>query len=357
MMAFRFGDPGGRMYQTAGTSQVNILAYWTSMQNGSQFSVQSGGGRTTGTSLRGNFNGPVTIAKTLSSSVATMGVAFAYRPSVIPSSEVTILSLTDAGSVQVDIRLKIDGTIRVTRNGTLLGTSTAVLGSNVYAHLEFKATIDPSAGAVELRLNGVAIIGPLTSQNTRATANSTVNGVMIGNNISGSISGTHDYDDLIVWDTTTTDPAGNTDISNFIGDCGLTWLLPTGAGTTTQWTPDSGSNWARVSEVTPDGNTSYVEDSTVGHIDTYAMADLAASAASVKSIAVVNYAEKTDVGARGMKAEIRTNAANFAFANEIALGNSYQYYFSNWGFNPSGTPAAWTVSDVNSIEVGQQVTS
>jgi hypothetical protein len=167
-----------------------------------------------------------------------------------------------------------------------------------------------------------------------------------------------DLDDVIVYDGQANDANGNADITGPIGDCGLAWLLPAGAGTTTQFTPDTGSNYARVNEATPDGDTSYVGSSTVGNIDTYALADLPGTVTTVKGVASVHYAKKTDVGARGMKAELRSGGGNSAHATEIAPGTSYQYYFSNWGRNPNnGTPADWTPAAVNALEVGQQVSS
>ena len=135
---------------------------------------------------------------------------------------------------------------------------------------------------------------------------------------------------------------------------GLAWLLPTGAGTTTQFTADTGVNYTRVNEATPDGDTSYVESSTVGQIDSYALADLPAAATAVKSLAVCHYARKTDVGSRQMGALVRTGGTNFTHPTGVNLGNSYLYDFSAWGTNP-GTVAAWTVADVNALEAGQVV--
>jgi hypothetical protein len=111
-----------------------------------------------------------------------------------------------------------------------------------------------------------------------------------------------------------------------------------------------------VNEATPDGDTSYTFDATVNHIDTYAMANLPAGAVSVKSLMAVSYLRKDDVGSRVAAPVIRTNSANFV-GTSVPLGNSYIYAFNTWGQNPSGTPANWTVSDVNAIEGGQKVIS
>jgi hypothetical protein len=362
---FRFGDPGGRMYGTAGTSGANILSLWTSASLIGNWSVSASNGRNAGSCLRAAVaaNQSVYLTKTLDSQ-ATWGVAFGFRTSGLPGTgaTATLAAFQDVATNQVELRLNPDGTLSVTRNGAALtgATSSFALSLNVYYHIEWKVKIDPSAGTVEVRVNGGAKIGPLTGLNTRNTSNSSANVFIMGPqaNISVLSSQNLDWDDVIVWDTQATDANGFADIHDFIGDCGLVWLLPTGAGTTTQWTPDTGSNYARVNEATPDGDTSFVSDGTIGQIDTYAMADLAGTASSVLSVASIHYARKTDVSSRGMKAELRSGGGNTAYAIEIALGNSYQYFFSNWGQNPNnGAPTAWTVAAANAIEAGQLVSS
>jgi hypothetical protein len=359
-MAFQFGDPGGRLYNAIGTGQANLLAWWSSVSNGVNWLVSAGNGRTGGSSLRLNLAGNANfqLIKTLTSQ-ATYGIALAFRISPLPGvNNVAMFGFLDAGTPQIDCRLNSDGTFTITRNGTILGTSSATIGTNTYCHLELKVLFSASAGTVELRKNGTPIIGPLTGLNTKNSANASANQVSLAW-VSGNSSTnlTVDYDDIIVWDTQVNDPQGNPDISDFIGDCGLVWLLPTGAGTTTQFTPDSGSNYTRVNEATPDGDTSYVEDGTVGHIDTYQLANLPGNIATVKSMAVVSYTRKSDFSARGMKHELRTNSTNVAHTNEIVLGDSYTYYMSTWGSNPTGTPANWTVADINALEIGRQVSS
>ncbi len=356
---FRFGDPGGRLYNALGTSQVNLLAWWTGPSGStSNFTLTASGGRVTGSSLHSTLVG---ILSRVFDAQATWGVAFAIKITALPGSSgnTPMFCLVDSGTTQIELRIFFDGTVRVTRNGiaNTLGTTSITIPTNVWTHVEWLSTINNTTGTTQVWINGVSALN-LTGQNTRNTANNSANAVYHGGFITGGgTAGSYDFDDIIIYDGQSNDPQGNPDIHGQIGDCHLDWLLPTGAGTTTQFTPDTGSNYARVNEATPDGDTSYVQDSTVGHIDTYAMANLAAGVASVKSIAVVQYAEKVDSGSRSMKAEIRTNSANFSHTNAYSLGNSYQYFMNVWGQNPSGTPANWTPSDINAIEVGQTVSS
>src|SRR6185312_17491478 len=61
----------------------------------------------------------------------------------------TVFSFRDAGTVQVDLRVTVTGALQITRNGTVLGTSTNLLAGNTWYWIEFKATIDSSAGVAE----------------------------------------------------------------------------------------------------------------------------------------------------------------------------------------------------------------
>jgi hypothetical protein len=352
---FRFGDPGGRMYTAVGTSNINILAHWTNIQG--TWSVSAGNGRTTGACLRaGGTN--AWLSKGLDSQ-ATWGVAMAFRTQGLGTTTAMLLiGLYDNASIQVGLYMNQDGSLSVLRGGaTVLGTTAPLLSLNAYAHIELKAKIDSSVGTVQLWMNGSQKLN-LTAQNTRASANSSANTLTVGLQTNAGLTPDTrqaDFDDIIFYDGQTTDPAGNSDIVGPVGDCGLAWLLPTGAGTTTQFTPDTAvANYGRVNEATPDGDTSYVESSTVGQVDTYALADLPAATSAVKTLALCHYARKTDVGARQMGATLRTGGANFTHPTGVDLGSSYQYSFRNWGTNP-GTVLPWTVADVNALEIGQTV--
>jgi hypothetical protein len=356
---FRFGDPGGRMYTNIGASSVNMLALWTTGFLGSNGGVSAGNGRSGGSSLRfAQANGALAASnsKTLDAQ-ATWGVACALKVSVLVGQATAIIQFVDGASVQCDLRLNPDGTLTVTRNGTALGSTSGAVTISNYVHIEFKVTIHPTAGTVDVWINGASRLS-LTGQNTRATSNSSANVINLGLVTQPNISGayTYDFDDIIVYDGQATDANGFPDITGPIGDCGLVWLLPTGAGTTTQFTPDSGVNYARINETTPDGDTSYVSDANVGDIDTYAIADLPVNVASVKSVAACHYARKTDTASRSIAAELRSGGTNYSHAAQIFLGTNYQYDFSNWGANPN-TSAAWTVAGVNALEVGQKIAS
>jgi hypothetical protein len=359
---FRFGDPGGRMYGVAGTSLANILAHWSDVQSNNvqnlstSCSVLAGGGRVTGSCLSINQNVSQYLIKTLDAQ-ASWGLAFAFKMIGTVDPTRAIAGFRDAGTTQMDIRTSgAVGQILVTRNGTTLAASNRSLALSGWNHIEFMTTINNTTGSFTLRINGSDDISA-TAQNTRATTNNSANQVFFGGlGGGGNAAVTYFYDDIIVYDGQANDAAANPDITGPIGDCGLTTLFPTGAGTTTQFTPDTGINYTRVNEGTPDGDTSYVESATLGAIDSYAVADLPASALVVKSIMLCHMARKTDVGARQLGALIRSGTTNYIHATGVDLGNNFVYSSRNWGRNPNGN-VAWIPTTVNALEIGHRVNS
>lgn len=355
-MALRFIDAGGRSYGAVGASNVTLLSYWTGTNGG--WAVQAGGSRITGSCLRSPSWNATGLWKNIDTLSQTAGIALACRiNSGLPNSMGTLFGFLDGTGLQVELRTSNDGYLRVTRNGTIIATSAMVVSPNVYNHYEMKVKIDPSVGTVEVRLNSVPVIGPLTGLNTRGTTTSNVNGMFIGswNSISGY---SVDYDDIIMWDSVATDANGMTDVSDWIGDCRVECLFPSSAGNASQFTPDSaGANYTKVSEVTPD-ITSYVESGTVGHVDLYHIPDLPANVSSVKGVAAIYYARKTDIGRRGIKSVLQSAGGNLTHASEFNLADGYTYNFCGFGQNPNNaSPIPWTAAGVNQLQMGQIVSA
>lgn len=347
----RFVEPGGRMYTTAGTSLANILTNW-SVLNGSStvWSISAGNGRFGGSSFRytGTDSTSNILSKTLDSQ-STWGLNFAIRPTGFGNSH-SIFQFQDGSTGQHFLQLTSTGFLQSNCVGGSTYTSSKALSLNNWNYVEYKVTLSSStSGSFQLKLNGEII----STQTGIKTGGSNTTNVL---NICGGIGQNTDFDDIILWDGQTTDAAGNAAISDFFGDVTLSWLLPNGAGATTGFTPLTGSNYAQVNEATPDGDTSYVESGTLNTIDSYTLADLPANITTVKGVMAVLQAKKTDIGGKQLAPLIRTGATNYPANSNINLSNGYLYDNRSWVINPN-TGLAWTVSDVNALEVGQKVMS
>ena len=351
----------------------------------------------------------------LFSSRATYIIGFAYQCAALPAANRTICAFYDGTTNQVELRLTNAGTLQFARNGTTIGSaSTLTLSTGAWHYVEVKVTIDPSAGVAEAKVDGVSFLA-LSSQNTRASSNSTANRIYLGEILNANSSANSlFYDDFYVMDPT----AGGA-YSTYLGDQKVVPLLPTSNGTSNQWSQaaaswsastvmslgqqiidsngalqqvtaitgdfktGSGSHptWASsvgvtttdnhvtwtliqkatlsnfnfVNEVPPDDDQSYIVDSTVGHIDRYLMTTLSGS--GISAVAVNIRADKDDVGTRSIRAQIDSGGTIVDNGTDIALTqNTYQTFQNIWETDPN-TSAAWTSSGVNAAEFGVKLTA
>jgi len=331
------------------TTQAHVVRKWTA--NPASYAPVFGGttnGRFTGGSF--HISGCYTnnqLIKTLDPQPTwVLGVAHKFN---IITTGVQIVALMDGNTQQVDVRQNADGTMSVTRNGTVLGTTPSAVGlTNQWNYYEFKATIHPTAGAYELRVNGQSLISA-TNVNTRNTANSSANQIQCGsaNSYNGG-SGVYDFDDFYACDGT-----GTTN-NDFLGEMRIETLYPASPGTNTNFTPNpAGSNYANVKDAPPDDDATIVSGNTLGLMDTYLMSHLSGTPTTIKGTMLSVMARKDNAGTRAVAPVIRSGATNSIGANGY-LGASYACYTRIDETDP-GTGAAWTAAGVNAVECGQSV--
>src|SRR5439155_547454 len=228
-------------------------------------------------SVRSSSTG--TLAKTLpGGSKATLVAGCNFRTVTFPNTAKQVIGFRDSGTDQCDVRVKLDGTLQVTRNGTVLGTGTTVLAANVFYFIELKVTFATGAtGSATLRINNNVEL-TLTNVQTAASANATANQLVLDTTGSNSIA---DWDDLYCCDSLT---ANNND---FLGVLRVQVMLPDGAGNYAQWTPNAGTNFSRVNETPPDEDTTYNASSTLNQIDTFTFGNVTPATGTVKGVEVV----------------------------------------------------------------------
>lgn len=253
------------------------------------------------------------------------------------------------------VYLKLDnGTLSVVA-GTWTGVSATQLTSGTWNYVEIlvsglEQTASSIAGSIQLKINGVVVV---TCPANMATAGDTFS---LQNTMSRVVlgGGTGDVDtkDVYIDDLYVCDTLGSTN-NSFLGDCRIEVIRPSAAGTSTQWTPDSGSNYARVNEAFEDGDTSYIKSNTVTQVDTYAMADLSATYATIKAVQVCTFARKDDIGTRIISSAIKSGSTTYdhGTSNPFGLGDNYIQGTDVWELDPNGN-IPWTTTSVNAMEVG-----
>lgn len=334
-MALLFID-GFDHYATA-----DITKKWTAIGAGSPVINASAGRRSGGALLCPNATtNTANMQKTLPSSYATLIVGFALKVSAFSAR--SVVRLMDTATVHVNVFLNLDGTLSVRRGTTVLTTTASALSTDTWYYLELKATINDTTGSYDLRLNGSSWTSG-SNVDTRNAGNASVNVVSLGTDGVATNALTQSFDDLYVADT-----SGSAPHNDFLGDVRIDTLYPTADGTYTQFTPSTGTDhYALVDETAP--NTSdYVESSTAGHKDSYAMGDLSAITGTIFGVQVSAAALKDDAGARSLKVGVRSSTTDSVDAG-TALSTSQLYYSRILQTDPA-TTAAWTESGVNAAQ-------
>ncbi len=335
-MALRFID-GFEHY--AIPAQLNLK--YTSVSN---TSIGSMTGRRAGSTALKLYNGGDKVAITLDDQPAwIMGFAF-YTDVNSSNSSKTIQLLDSASAVQLTVSIT-NGIVQLYRgdSSTLLATAAQALQAGVWNYMEVKATIADSGGTFEVRVNEqvwVTYAGDTKYSSTLSTARTIRLGCASWVN-----TGFHD---LYVCDGTGS--ANNT----YLGDVRVDTVRPVGAGALTQFSPQGGSvNWENVDDPTSDGDTTYNTSDTVGQIDTFDCANLAATNSVISGAQANVMARKDDAGSRTLRALTRIASANYEGA-DIAMASDYCVCRQLWEENPA-TAAVWTESDINAAEFGYKV--
>lgn len=170
--------------------------------------------------------------------LATVFCGFALWADLGSSLQDTIICrFMDGGTLQVDLRLTPAGHFYFTRNGTVLGSqSTNAISSRAWHYIEILVTINPSTGVATLNVDG-SNTGwlNLTGQNTRNSANSQTGQIQIGS-VAVANAGCHCFfDDFYLANT-----SGSFNTS-FLGDVKVQAFMPTGNGTSSQYTQNEAS--------------------------------------------------------------------------------------------------------------------
>jgi hypothetical protein len=328
--------------------------YYTGVQGSRGKWISVGLGMTTGRFGVGQSNqmtgvGTGGVPSTLQSknfgNQSTLILGFAFNAASFTSNAAILMQFMDDTTTQVELRVDATGHLFVTRNGTTLGSpSTNALLLNTWYYIEIKVVFHQTAGSVEVRVAETVWVST-TGVDTCNTANQFANNIfnVIGANLAG-----HSFDDLYLCN------AAGSGANNFLGDCRIETLYPTGAGTYAEWTPSAGTNFGAVDEATANDDTDYVSSSTVGQRDTHATGNLVTATGTVRAIQPVLTARLGTAGARTLASLIRTAGNDVAGADLPILSSNYLQYTGLQELNPD-TGVAWTIAEINAAEFGMKV--
>jgi len=232
-------------------------------------------------------------------------------------------------------------------SSTNIGFGSARVFSKVWHYLEIKVTFNVTSGAVVVRLDEETVLS--ASGVTAPTGSGDTSPTSI------EFGGESRHNNMYTDDLYIADGAGSLN-NDFLGDIGIRRLDPTSNGTNNDFTPLApDDNFEAVNQDDPDGDTTYVESSTVDHYDLYVIDDAPTGMATINALQVVSTGKSDDGNPKGGRNMVLSSATE-GLGSTYALTSSYVPYLSIHETDPNGG-AAWTEAGVNAAEIGVEVVS
>ncbi len=343
-------------YNGTGTN-TGVQAKWTNTGGVTNTSLTSG--RFGGQALRMNYTTGIPgqwYIRSFSANRASFAVGGAIRFSSVGNLQTTsggaaTIMFLGGGIGQFGLLFNSSGQIVAVRSGigvqtpTVIGSSaTGVVAANTYYFMEVEATISGTTGTITVYLDGVAKL-TLTSINNKNNGSSAgVDQIGIVRPLGSSTSETFDFDDFYEADTNTRIGLGRVEVIRASADVAQGWTRSAGA-----------VNYSLTNETLVDGDTTYVQASSVGDVDTYDFGALSSTPATIYGVQMVVFAEKTDATARSIALQAKSGATTSDGPDYVLTSLSYGRHERMMTVDPN-TSAAWAASAVEAIRGGPKVT-
>lgn len=345
-MALRFME-GFDMYSAA----ADIASMRGCTVNGTP-SFLSTGGRFGGGCMEFNSNTDEIIIPlpTIDAGTAKMHWAAWIKVSDLPAAAADMIRIRNnaAGNSGCGIRTNAAGDLIVTEYGaasTADGTVAAAFADLGWHHVEMEHRFDGTSGSLRVWVDGILGVNVSSVDTINTGTPSAIDQFRL--HTDGTSSFAWRIDDLVIWDET-----GSDFVLTHMDEHRIEVRRPNADTAQSDFTPSTGSdNYAMVDENgLHDGDSTFVESTTIGHLDLYDVANLGFTPTSVHAVAVHTRAKKTDVGSVAMKNHIKSGTTDTASANHT-LTASYAQYTNYYGKNPD-TTSAWDETTFNAVQIG-----
>lgn len=272
----------------------------------------------------------------------TIIVSFAvFRTITGPASD-TVFKILNAAANNFNFT-EIGGTdtINVRLGGSVKGSFTLPVG--VWNYLSIKLKVANTGGTIDVELNGTNVM--TFSGDTNEGGNEFVDTVSFG----GDVVQDWTYDDIII-----TDDAGSAPFNTLLADRRIETILPNATGDSAGFTANPAvDNFLNVDEASPDDDTTFVESDTSTTKDLYNMTALGFSPASIDAVNVVALATNPDAGTTQFKHKVKSGTTEgTGLAKSPPLGYTV---FDEIFLNNPDTAAAWTESEINTMQAGMEI--
>ena len=304
---------------------------------------------------RDGFAGSNYFYLDLGTTIQTTFLAFACKPSIsIANYNMTYWRNVADGRVHVRSVMLQGRHLQFHRTGgtALLGTAYNIFRPDRWTYVEIKVTIDDTTGAIEVKANNVQVLN-LTNIDTRDLGTTATIDTIQFSGITGTAD--NSKENFLLDDMYITDTSGSNNTS-FLGPIKVEELLPDGAGDTTNFTPSAGSNYQNVDETPRDDDTTYNSDSTSTNKDLFTASNLSLIDSTVFGVQVTPECRVTDATTYGVKPKCKHSTSEGTGTSQTVSDTAnYSGFPHVFELNPS-TSTAWTVTTVNAMQIGYEVT-
>lgn len=307
-------------------------------------------GRFGGQAVRVNAGTGNHIRRALSSGGSSFTLGVAAKFNSIGGNLLGLITLLNANTTfMIMMGVNLAGGILIQRgnttiyNGTTLGTTAnGVIVAGQWHYIEISVTIHDSTGTVDVWVDGINRLS-LTGQDTRNGTPTTIDTIGLG--ATDGSSPQVDYDDMYAIDSATR-----------LGERRIETLRATADTADKDFARSAGAdNFALVDETVVNGDTDYVQGSSVGDRDLYQIADLSSIPTVIDCVNVIQFDKKTDAASRTMYNSIQSNAVDSDGAAH-SLNTTYARNDRIVETDPSGG-GAWTAARVNALLIGPKIAS
>lgn len=301
----------------------------------------------------GSFSAISTARFATTPTVSTVFISHGFRLTVPASNGASFSQIRENGTSHLSLNVETKQVVlrRGDRSGTVLATSSLSIPIELgqWRHVEWKAVIADAGGSVEVRIDGVTVITYSGDTRNGGTAGA-INDFGLQTIPNGGGTDLFRISDLFIWDN-----SGSGDYTDWMGDMKIETLRPNGNGSASQLVGSDGNstdNYLLVDEATP-SSSDYNGSATIGQRDLYAVGNLLSTTGTVNAVQVHASAFKSDASAASMKVLTKVGAsenASVAFPLPASAGWIESEIQTT---KPGG--GAWTIADVNAVEIGAEV--
>lgn len=279
--------------------------------------------------------------RSLGANFASVTVDFYYRTGALAND--LIMALDDAGTLQCELRQLSTGELRITRNGTVLATSTNTLTTNNPYHIQVLLTVHNSAGTYEVKVDGTSTgwIPAATGQNTRNGSNDYANRLRMYAASFTALATGHRFAYLHVREGLSSSLPALVHVAR-----------PSGDGTDADWVGNYAAEWYNVGERWANDDQTFNQSGTDTHKSSHVLQGTPSG--TIYGVQASLLARQDAGSGHTIRAYLLIGGTRYYGAAQ-ALGATWARLVWVWPTNPD-TSSAWVTADLapGAIELGYE---